>query len=427
MGLELRLSQKIEQKTLIQQRLEVRQQLAEQMSVGISSLRDAAGGNDEELLGEVIGKLLENIQNDRVRASLKELLTDDGLRRQFLENVELLAVPSEQRIENFVLNYFYESFDGYFSFESQDEKEKSKIKNTYKIDKGHFDLAYKNPEKLEYEIAKMEETTALYGGKGDPTIDVQGMVREAGQMREAKIVMSAARENIDLLKGAIRVSLLKNGANGEQSILGSFIRDTAILRRLDFVLSERIQKRFVARFSKIRNGNPADYEDAFLNTIGEYSLASLGIVDPELFRLQKAEIDPFLYRDTKAVLGEMGLDYDKLAQNYNLKGSGTIFWNRWAIKGQKPSRITDDKIREFLTKTVRKDGESLLKAADFKNFFEETKAMLKRTSSEDRENELRKLLTEKFEESGFRGILLDLIKNKWYTALDVFINSQNKK
>lgn len=429
MGLELRLSQKLEQNISMQQRLEIRQQLAQRMGDDISSLRSDAGGDDEVFLDDILKELLENIQNAEVKEALLELFNDENLRRKLLERVELLAIPSDKRIGDFALDYFYESFDGAFMFEPQDKKGVQKIGNVYKIVRHHFDLAYKNPEKLDYEIDKLEEIVKR-GRESGVIADTQRTIEEIRNMREAKLVMAAARESIDILKDAVKLSLLKNGKNGEQSILANFLRDTAILRRLDFVISERIQKRFISRFSKTLKGVPVNYEDAFLNTVGEYSLASIGIIDPEVFRLQRAEIDPFLYRDVKATLDEMGLSYDELAKHYNLKGSGTIFWNRWAIKGQKPSSITDDKIREFLTQTVRKDKEKILKGANYVDFFEEIKGVLKRTSGKseyaNRENELRELLVNKFEDKNFRNILLDLIKNNWYSKLDIFMNVDKK-
>ena len=124
------------------------------------------------------------------------------------------------------------------------------------------------------------------------------------------------------------------------------------------------------------------------------------------------------------------VDLDKLLDYYDLQGSGTIFWNRWAVKGQKLGFITDELVRDFITQTVRADGEEILTAVDFDNFFAHAKLLItegQKKSKEEREslsNEIAELLVKTLDKTEVNKTLIELIKNKWYNKLDIFYKKE---
>ncbi|MFZ2834526.1 MAG: hypothetical protein WAZ64_00645, partial [Candidatus Moraniibacteriota bacterium] len=166
-----------------------------------------------------------------------------------------------------------------------------------------------------------------------------------------------------------------------------------------------------------------------INTIGEYSLISMGIITPEIFGLQKAELKDKLYENLKDGFFDKKKDLDEILKKFQLKTEGTIFWNRWKTIGIKPRAITDELVRSFITKTVRNDKDKLLEIYDYQDFFEEAKRIVleskrSKNAKMSYKFELRKLLVEKLSDANSFNQLVVLAKKQWYQKLDMFYSQQ---
>jgi hypothetical protein len=114
-----------------------------------------------------------------------------------------------------------------------------------------------------------------------------------------------------------------------------------------------------------------------MNTIGEFILISFGVISPNVFTLRQGNIEPDMEEHMRSIMEESGLNFDKVMKDYNLTKRGGFFYQRWATLNERPSAVSDDNVREFLTKTVRKDSDKLLEASGFEGIVEEIKEILK--------------------------------------------------
>ena len=214
-------------------------------------------------------------------------------------------------------------------------------------------------------------------------------------------------------------------------MLRHFFRDLTVLRRCRPVLSERIQNRYLDRAIQITpRTTPEDFENALLNTIAEYVLASLGVVDPNLFELSGGHFSHQDQAELAADLQRTGIitgDIRNLFAEYKRRPEKTLFWNRWKTLHKQPSTATDLKVRDFITRTVRAQREEILAAIGYHDtFFREaqtiatTKGKSKTETREILKDELRTQLIEAMTHSDLLATLLRLARDEWYAELDVF-------
>ncbi len=411
--LDINLEQKLTHKELLEQRIEISQK----MRLEIEDIRNESGFSPENLLEDVIRILLQEINEESLKNALDVLLKDETLKEKLIENCGALAMPTKEKIENFVLNYIYDSNRGDFRIEETNEEGKGII-NSLKTTSGDFFLAIKNPAEAEKRAQDLESLIKTGKGAGE------GAMEELHEMKNAIEIAVLVKPNFELLQNAVTYLLKKTNSAGEPILVG-FLKDAAIISKIGFLVSERIQKRFVRNFSAIKQKESSQkFENAFLNSVGEYVLVSMGVIAPEIFALNKTELDPKAYEAAKVEFDKLGLNLDALKKQYNLRSEGTLFWNRWKTLEKKPDKITDENIRKFITETVRADSEKILEVIKYENLFEKIKdvvlEMKGKDKQDERENELRELLTESFSSSDFKDILLELIREKWYEKLDIF-------
>lgn len=334
-----------------------------------------------------------------------------------------LFTLNETKLLNLVGEFLYNLNDGNFEIISNN---KTSSENTdadtevVSLDKGLFKKALLNKTDLEKETTELEKI--YVNGKDKP--EFKGLLDEILRNRKA---LSLVESNTDQIKTIKNSCLYLFGIKNQEGlpVVHDFIKESAVLDKLDFYLSERIQNRFYSRFKQITKGQKSDiYKTAFLNTVGEYVLVSMGIISPELFSLKKGYFGDDQYNDLKTKLTEDGIDIERLFSYYSLKGPGTIFVNRWNTVEAEPGRITDEKIREFITETVRKNEDAVLEIFNYENFFEEAKdisiAAKNIEERKDMEIKLKELLQKRFEKKEAKDKLIELIKNKWYPKLNIF-------
>ena len=251
--------------------------------------------------------------------------------------------------------------------------------------------------------------------------------RHIGEYREALTAADAFQDYAKMLEISMGYILsVKHDKNSKLPEVQDFLRETVVLEKLKHTLSERIQKRFASRFSKItKNENEVSLRNAFMNTISEYVLTSMGVIDPEIFALKKADIDEKGVDELRQEFASDGLNLDKILKHYSLSPAGTIFWNHWNTLEQIPGRITDDSIRLFITETVRADEKGLLEVLNFPVFFKEIKGIVGECGNKVEERKdlvinLRKELTDLFSKESVRESLVKMIKEQWYPKLITF-------
>lgn len=415
MRMEIRLKQEI--RLTHAQRLELRQELAEQIGLSIENVRDQTDDAPLILLREVISKIIESIEEPRIREGMSALLSDPNLEKQFLAKSASLALPTKEKIRAFVAEYIFDSHRGHFLIERSAPESEKPAKEEVDIFLGDFVMALSKPERLKNEIEDLHNILELKTKSGE----IGGEIRRIREAQNTLNVADSLATQVATLNHAITLALVKAGPDNNPMLSG-FLRDLEILHRLNPLLSERIQKRFVARFTATRGITAQRFESAFLNTIGEYVLVSMGVLSQDLFALQKGERNAEEYLKTKSVLKEAGIDADQLLKHYQLTGAGTFFWHRWHTIGQPLTPVTDDAIREFITQTVRADAEVVLAKLNYSLFFENAQTAARDTQTkEEREDKLREVLAESFASQEFQSALIKLIRLNWYKKLDIFM------
>ena len=139
-----------------------------------------------------------------------------------------------------------------------------------------------------------------------------------------------------------------------------------------------------------------------------------------MFSLRKGQIDKDMYVELKKDLAGSDIDLDKLMETCRLNNTGAFFWNRWKTLEKKPSRITDEKIREFLTQTVRADEDEIMDKIGYVEMIERVKEINfgDYDNREDRHEAFRELFVKTFSQEEFKSSIISLLKNKWYQKLD---------
>jgi hypothetical protein len=420
MGFGMRLEQGLHLKQTISlhEHLELRQELVQKMGYHAESIRDAGPDAPDNLLQSLLDGILNALENDNFREGLRILFSDKTFRKAIIDSAESLAAPTSERIQEFVLRYLYDAHRGEFSIESFNEDGQVENTELLKTPYPRFREAFLTPDTLREKSTESEELMPMQSAEGK---DVTGLMNARREMEDAFRVVEASREHIGTLKVALETVLQKRTGDNELG-LSDFLRDLVVMGKLDFVLSERIQRRFVANFSHVvEKTSPEKMKNGFLNIIGEYVLVSMGIVHPDLFQLNSGVRDIPAYTDAKSALSEVGLDLDALLQKYQLQAPGTFFLNRWRTTERTPGPITDDLIRAFITETIRADAEQILDAVNYGEFFEQIRDIKTAgESKEETEDKLRAELSEVLTSEKFEMAIIGLIRNKWYAKLDMF-------
>lgn len=429
MRLEQRLGQSLEIKQTMtqEQRLEMKQEMVLTMANGLEDMRNGVVGKPEELLGKVIGDVLKDIRDPKLRQGLERTFEDEVLLKKMTAHAAKLSLRNEATIRELVAGYIYESMQGNFevgTVSAQGELDSKKIG----IPSGVFAEALINQEGLEEEVKKLTELLRSGVGVTEAT---------SGHISEAKNALRAAEPFRDYAKmlesGMDFILSTKQGKDSKLPKVQDFLRELVIIKKLDYLLAERTQKRFATRAMKISSKDTEEsYKNAFMNTASEFVLTSMGVIDPGVFRLNKAELDEEAMDNIRKEMASDGLDLDKILKHYALSSEGTIFWNRWSTLEQRPGKITDNRIREFVTQTVRADEGELLQILNYPEFFETVKELVTNAGRrveerKDLEVELGRLLGDLFENKEVRERLRTLIKERWYPKITTFYREGTEK
>jgi len=216
--------------------------------------------------------------------------------------------------------------------------------------------------------------------------------------------------------------------NLKQDVLW-FLRERVILDEITEFSSERLLKRFLTKLpsfsSRTEYNNCKDLKYRTINVIWEFMLISLGIINPEMFRLQKFSLDPQkiddLIKDTDTTIQELEI----LFKYYDLRWINwePIFYNRRFTKNQIPSKESDQLIRDFLL-NIKEHKEEILTIFEYKEF-EKKVIEIKRNSDlndEEKEEAIVEELNNKIADEKFIKEMVKLLTNYRYKDVYKLIN-----
>lgn len=87
---------------------------------------------------------------------------------------------------------------------------------------------------------------------------------------------------------------------------------------------------------------------------------------------------------------------------------------------QNPSRVTDERIRDFLTQTVRENQKDIFDSIHYEALIEHIHKINSTANEEDTEGLFGELFVDTFSSEEFMDTLKKLLKDKWYKKLEIF-------
>lgn len=418
MSLSLGLSQRMEQKQEIKlkQAISLRQELRQQLTLQISNNRVDIGLSNLDMIKSVIEQITKTSDPDTASIFENIFLLDKAFETINQEVLPLIR-GRKKDIQKFAYLYLFATqtdANGEFSIEPEED---SKPITKVKVFRADYIDAITNPEKL-----IKEKTVLLEVFKEKPDNIYPKRISE---IQTALNIADQSKELGEFIELATNLLLQKN-VNGE-NIFKSLLQDIYLLSIMNYQFSDRLLKRMASVFAERNFDDYYDREDVYingvLNAIGEYTLLILGIITPELFASQRVVISEQARIDFNCTDDEI---VNKIISRVDLENKRQIFLSRYKTANFRPNQITDDLIRNFITKTVRAQGQHIIEKIDFHYWFDQLKESYDDTEPSDLRNKekravffydhcARLLLSEKL-----NNTLIDLIKNEWHKELAMF-------
>jgi len=416
MSLSANLEQKLE--TTLAMKQVMAHSLVESVRDTIAQLRSGALGDTSGLLGVVMRTTLlqakDQIRDPHVHAALVAYFGDPQNISYMASKADAIAQATISGFDPFVRQALIEGLpnegDGKYALTPGHQE----LRTTF----SSLDKALKDPKKLEAELE--EKTKSARELRKDIGA---GFISEISEGRTALQMAEVLAHHLKVAQQLFKIAFRVQGADGDP-LLPRFFREAAVMKDLDWEISDRISRRFVTRFASARSNTPAyEFSDAMINTIGEFTLVSLGVLDPSLFRRARGHVPEIdvLFADQlsdDATDGAKGLAAS--LRKYNLAERGPIYWCRWALpEGVKLTRMTDELVRDFMRITVAKDTREVLDAFKFDAFFEKIKELKRQTSGDKAERAARyaEALSEALSRPEFRNFLIERCSTHWFPRL----------
>lgn len=265
--------------------------------------------------------------------------------------------------------------------------------------------------------AALEDNRKLLEDLRKSKEDLSGLIREISEKDSALRIGQQVQPQQKLLAGVLELAFRIKDSE-QQPILQSFFKELDLMKGLEWQVSERIVKRFIARFQGLRACSAGyDYTDAMMNTISEFVMVSLGIVQPELFQSMRGEVDQLgvLFLDqNQDDCSNRGSSVVATMQKLSLSERGTFYWCRWAIPGAQLSTRTDDAIRNLMRNVIGQSKDDTLQAFAFDDFVNDLRQAKRELPREEALTRFGELLYERLRAEKFRGYLQDRCVRLWY-------------
>jgi hypothetical protein len=406
----------------LEQRQKMAQRCLAECRVAIHQLREAIGQEPHHIAPGVFAGVVA-LARDQVRdqAALQTL-------------VDLLSSPDNQNylLKNVgrVVSSLRDGWSGFAGEAVVDTLERNSDGNIVPpgdargtpASRGRIIAALEAPDQTRVAIAS--ESELLKTLAKDQT-DTSGLVREISEKRSALSIAEELQPHRKLLATVLDLAFRIKNADREP-ILGNFFKEIDLMKGLDWQVSERIAKRFITRFRGLGHSSPGyEYGDAMMNTISEFVMVSLGIIQPELFQRMRGEVHEVdvLFLDQNIDDRTDGaVDVKQTMKKLSLVERGPIFWCRWAIPGIKLSVRTDEAIRRLQREVIGGSKEETLAAFGFKEFVEDLRTAKRELDREDALARFGELLCERLARDTFRTYLQDRCVRTWYPELKRFLD-----
>lgn len=258
-----------------------------------------------------------------------------------------------------------------------------------------------------------------------------GAMQEVNERQYAIRLAAKLKDDVEWLRARLELAYSIPDEQ-RQPLFRNFFRDLALLKRLMFLESSRLQRRFVADFGRVSGRTrPKEKELAMVNLIGDYTLVSVGAIVPEVFIRRSNVVDEVAASYAREEVCDAGGDLTQLLQKYKLQDSGRYFWHAYGAKEVGTNRATDQALREFVTETVRAQRECLLAAIDYPTLFKNVQdANLARKDYDEEQtegmedDELRAIFVRALRRDEFRAEILKLVRQDWYGQLRQFMTDR---
>ncbi|MFH1668017.1 MAG: hypothetical protein ABH884_03290 [Candidatus Komeilibacteria bacterium] len=361
-----------------------------------------SGGDPEGAYNQVINKIVSSIQDKILKQSIGGLLNMSSMRTNLMRiKPTKLFNLTDDVIQETIISTVNDCYpDGW----PNPLGSLLPLKTNYKM----LLKAFQIPETFEREKEVLIDQMRV-GKTGT------GALEELNKMNAALEIVTTYQKQINNLTRLLKFALTIT--NQGQPLLLSFLKELAILQRLNYNFSQHIQTRFVKRFSQgIRNTAKQTQQTMILNTLGELVLVSMGIISPKLFSTKCFQQDPDYFLAMRSDLNDIHVDIDWLLHHYQLNSRGTIFFCRWHTLNQPATRITDQLIRNFITQTIRAKQDEILTTMNFDKFVTDAKEICQQCNNRELMNKLSELFIDHISTEDFQNMLVDNIK-KWHTEL----------
>ncbi len=402
-------------------RQEMRMRLAAQMRDSMRAiLPDGTGDDPQELYDIMLATVIGQIAESEIQNAARVILGgNDGIKQLLLSKPVLTETKQPHALRLATLESLYDRTSG---IEVLNEVNGKEVPETIKTTKGAMRAALENPEKL----AGDAETLMNINVTGDINSRME-QVREMTNALAITRMFGPYLQNIEQVVAFVQRIPDSQG----QLLFREFFRDMIVLDKLTYFVSEKIQNRFAKRFMHIgKTETNQKLAIPFLNSVGEFLLVSMGVIQPELMVLKKGNVDDEQYNECKRMMEESGIDLDALMRHYNLKTKGSFWFHRWAVKGQRSSAVTDEQVLSFITTEIRACGPELLQTLNFDELVDEVRNLQAEyaasSAKEDRadfEQKLRELLVKHLTSKEAEGRLVQLIKNRLFPAFIRFMDA----
>lgn len=420
MSLSLGMTQKMEQQIRLsaEQRMTLRHELALKMRETLELVQSDAGLDPPSRLDDVLQAVIACIRDEKIRTAILAIFTNQHLRNRMFRQATTHAIGRNMAdVQAISCNALLDGFNGEAPVVEEDgTSSEIKIINRRVID------ALNDPAKVQQDI---EESRKLMDTAKEAV--GEGAFIELDELMNGANIAELIRDPVALQNQLLTLAFCAKEPGAAETVLRNYFREVVIFEQLAFVVSERIQNRFATRFADISKRDTEEtLQCAMMNTVGEFTLASMGVIQPELFVAQSGEMADTTYEDAKSCLQENGISLDELMRRFNLTKEGKFFWSRWAVKGEKKAAVTDDKVRAFLN-VIRAESDEVLAALDFNTLIAEVRAA-KQASEQIKSIESRKVLLETLREilythmssDAFKKVIVAKIKGTWYKQLSIF-------
>lgn len=418
------------------QTIELKQSLIQKFKKSAKALRWKVypPENDVLVIATLIENFLWNLEDEDIKSILKSIFEENDIKKMMLDEAILLSMPKKANTDKFAYKYFFKNI-----LEEQErlENKGEYIDNQEKIKPFHEDMfvqVIKNREEVEREVERLKNLMRTEWGQSLWLLEDLRTKNNVLNLVDEDMIKST--EIISHVSQFLLTKKVKKEWDEEKDLESDvlwFLRERVILDEITEFSSERLLKRFLTKlpsFSyRTEHTNCKDLRYRTMDVIWEFILISLGIISPEMFRLQKFSLEPEkiddLIKNTDTTMEELEI----LFKYYNLRGINgkPIFYNRRFTKNQIPSKESDQLVRDFLLQ-MKEHREEIFIKFGYKEF-EKNVILIKRDEDlgdEEKEEAIIEELNNRLSNENFMKEISRLLSNYRYKDIYQLINAPQK-